>query len=213
MLYFSGKKGIIHSHRDLNSVSSCTDKTNLLGPMPSRLRSPAPRVYTRAVASSDGGKHFIWLFNLNDINKYHFTQLIFSTSNPLQVSVSLCVVDNSSKILLKDLIDRRNSAEFSPITNSVFSCKHFPELETSGTQFAGVDPFLLVLVCRYEWQFIHKDQLLNLVARISCSICTLRVGSSMPSKGSISSLPVSICWKKYWRRKKISFPDSPTGTR
>jgi hypothetical protein len=44
MLYFSGKKGIIHSHRDLNSVSSSTDKTNLLGPIPSRLRSPAPRV-------------------------------------------------------------------------------------------------------------------------------------------------------------------------
>jgi hypothetical protein len=55
MLYFSGKKGIIHSHRDLNSVSSSTDKTNLLGPIPSRLRSPAPRVRTRAAASSDGG--------------------------------------------------------------------------------------------------------------------------------------------------------------
>ena len=46
MLYFSVNKGIIHSHRDLNSVSSFTDKTNLLGPMPSRLRSPAPRVCT-----------------------------------------------------------------------------------------------------------------------------------------------------------------------
>jgi hypothetical protein len=30
-------------------------KTNLLGPMPSRLRSPAPRVRTRAAASSAGG--------------------------------------------------------------------------------------------------------------------------------------------------------------
>ena len=54
MLYFSGKKGIIHSHRDLNSVSSSTDKTNLLGPIPSRLRSPTPRVRTRADASSAG---------------------------------------------------------------------------------------------------------------------------------------------------------------
>jgi hypothetical protein len=44
------KKGIIHSHRDLNSVSSSTDKTNLL--VPSRLRSPAPRVCTRTAASS-----------------------------------------------------------------------------------------------------------------------------------------------------------------
>jgi hypothetical protein len=43
MLYFSVKKGIIHSHRDLNSVSSSTDKTNLLGSIPSRLRSPDPR--------------------------------------------------------------------------------------------------------------------------------------------------------------------------
>jgi len=49
------KKGIIHSHRDLNSVSSSTDKTNLLGPIPSRLRSPAPRVRTRAAASRAGG--------------------------------------------------------------------------------------------------------------------------------------------------------------
>jgi hypothetical protein len=32
-------KGIIHSHRDLNSVSSSTDKTNLLGPIPSRLQT------------------------------------------------------------------------------------------------------------------------------------------------------------------------------
>jgi hypothetical protein len=54
MLYFSEKKGIIHSHRDLNSVSSSTDKTNLLGPMTSRLRSPAPRVRTRAAGSSTG---------------------------------------------------------------------------------------------------------------------------------------------------------------
>ncbi len=55
MLYFSAKKGIIHSHRDLNSVLSSTDKTNLLGPIPSRLRSPAPRVRTRAAVSSVGG--------------------------------------------------------------------------------------------------------------------------------------------------------------
>jgi hypothetical protein len=33
MLYFSVKGGIISSHRDLNSVSSSTDKTNLLGPI------------------------------------------------------------------------------------------------------------------------------------------------------------------------------------
>ncbi len=57
ILYFSVKKGIIHSHRDLNSVSSSTDKTNLLGPMLSRLRSPAPRVCKppRAAGSSGGG--------------------------------------------------------------------------------------------------------------------------------------------------------------
>jgi hypothetical protein len=55
MLYFSVKKGIIHSHRDLNSVSSSTDKTNLLGPIPSRLRSPGPRVNIRVAVSSDGG--------------------------------------------------------------------------------------------------------------------------------------------------------------
>jgi len=54
---FQCKKGIIHSHRDLNSVSSVTDKTKLLGPMPSRLRSPAPLVRKppRAAASSAGG--------------------------------------------------------------------------------------------------------------------------------------------------------------
>ena len=65
------KKGIIHSHRALNSVSSSTDKSNLLGPIPSRLRSAAPRVHA----------------------------------------------------------------------SSCLKCwrKHFPELETSGTQFAGVD--------------------------------------------------------------------------
>jgi hypothetical protein len=57
MLYFSVKKGIIHSHRYLNSVSSSTDKTNLLVSMPSRLRSPAPRVRQppRATGSSAGG--------------------------------------------------------------------------------------------------------------------------------------------------------------
>jgi hypothetical protein len=57
MLNFSVKKGIIHSHRDLNSVSSSTNKTTLLGPIPSRLRSPAPRVRKppRAAASSAGG--------------------------------------------------------------------------------------------------------------------------------------------------------------
>jgi hypothetical protein len=44
MLNFSVKKKIIHSHHALNSVSSSTDKTNLLGPIPSRLRSPIPRV-------------------------------------------------------------------------------------------------------------------------------------------------------------------------
>ncbi len=57
MLYFSVKKGIIHSHRDLNSVSSSTDKTNHLGPIPSRRHSPAPRVCqpSHTVVSSDGG--------------------------------------------------------------------------------------------------------------------------------------------------------------
>jgi hypothetical protein len=54
MLYFSAKKRIIHSHRVLNPVSSSTDKTNLLGPIPSRLRSVTPHVRvvcTRAVVS------------------------------------------------------------------------------------------------------------------------------------------------------------------
>ena len=57
MLYFSVKKGIIHSHRDLNSVSSSTDKTTLLGPIPSRLHSPTDRVRKppRAVVSIAGG--------------------------------------------------------------------------------------------------------------------------------------------------------------
>ena len=44
MIYFSVKKGIIHSHRDLNSVSLSTDKTNCLGSIPSRLHSPTSRV-------------------------------------------------------------------------------------------------------------------------------------------------------------------------
>ncbi len=63
MLYFSAKKGIIHSHRDLNSVSSSTDKTNLLDPMPSRLRSPSPRVRKppRAAASQVWRNHFLEL--------------------------------------------------------------------------------------------------------------------------------------------------------
>ena len=57
MLYFSAKKGILHSHRDLNSVSSSTDRTNLLGSIPSRLRSPVPHVRkpARAAASIAGG--------------------------------------------------------------------------------------------------------------------------------------------------------------
>jgi hypothetical protein len=38
MLYFSVKKGIIHSQRDLNSVSSSTDKTN--GPYPQDFTDP-----------------------------------------------------------------------------------------------------------------------------------------------------------------------------
>jgi hypothetical protein len=56
MLNFSVKKK--HSHRDLNSVSSTTDKTNLVGPIPSRLRSPDPRVRKppRAAVSSAGGR-------------------------------------------------------------------------------------------------------------------------------------------------------------
>ncbi len=56
MLYFSAKKGIIHSHRDLNSVSSSTEKTNLLGPMSSRLHGPTPRVHkSRHAADSSAG--------------------------------------------------------------------------------------------------------------------------------------------------------------
>jgi hypothetical protein len=57
MLYFRVKKGILHSHRDLNSVSSSTDKTNHLGPIPSRLHSPAPHVHkpTCTTDSSDVG--------------------------------------------------------------------------------------------------------------------------------------------------------------
>ena len=63
MLYFSVNKGIIHSHRDLNSVSSFTDKTNLLGLIPSRLRSPTPRVRKspRVTVSSAGGNTFLTL--------------------------------------------------------------------------------------------------------------------------------------------------------
>jgi hypothetical protein len=51
------KQRIIHSHRDMNSVSSSADKTNLLGPIPSRLCSPAPRVRKppRAAPSCAGG--------------------------------------------------------------------------------------------------------------------------------------------------------------
>jgi len=46
----------IHSHRDLNSVSSSTDFIKRLGPIPSSWRIPAPRVdLRRAVASSSGG--------------------------------------------------------------------------------------------------------------------------------------------------------------
>jgi hypothetical protein len=48
------KKGIIHSHRDLNSVSSSTDKTNLLGPIPSRLRSPVIRPFTYLLYTTAG---------------------------------------------------------------------------------------------------------------------------------------------------------------
>jgi hypothetical protein len=46
-----------HSHRVLNSLSSSTDKKNLLGPIPSRLHSPTPRVPNppREVVSSDEG--------------------------------------------------------------------------------------------------------------------------------------------------------------
>ena len=40
ILCFSVKTGIIHSHRDLNSESSSTERTNLLEPMTSSLRSP-----------------------------------------------------------------------------------------------------------------------------------------------------------------------------
>ena len=59
MLYFSVKKGIIHSHRDLNSVSSSTENTNLLGTMSSRLHCPTPRVrnpprVTPTVSSTGG---------------------------------------------------------------------------------------------------------------------------------------------------------------
>jgi hypothetical protein len=55
-LNLSVKTMTIHSHRDLNSVSSSTDKTNLLGHIPSRLRSPDPRVCMtpRAATSSSG---------------------------------------------------------------------------------------------------------------------------------------------------------------
>jgi hypothetical protein len=56
-LFPSEKKRLIHSHRDLNSVPSSTDKTNLLGPIPSRLHSPAPHVRKppRETDSSSGG--------------------------------------------------------------------------------------------------------------------------------------------------------------
>jgi hypothetical protein len=63
MLYFSVKEGIIHSHRDLNSVSSSTYKTNLLGSMTSRLRSPGPRVRRHHVQLPQvvGRKNFLEL--------------------------------------------------------------------------------------------------------------------------------------------------------
>jgi hypothetical protein len=74
-LYLSVKKGIIHSHRDLNSVSSSTDKTNLLGSIPSRLRSPTPRVRKPPRATTfkclrkhfleveTSGSQFTWIYN------------------------------------------------------------------------------------------------------------------------------------------------------
>jgi hypothetical protein len=60
-MYFSVNKGI-HSHRDLNSESSSTDKTNLLGPMTSRLHSPTPRVHkpVEHVELSHGGGTVWW---------------------------------------------------------------------------------------------------------------------------------------------------------
>jgi len=47
----------IHSHLDLNSVSSSTDMMKRLGPVPSSWRIPAPHVDLRRAAVS-GGKHF-----------------------------------------------------------------------------------------------------------------------------------------------------------
>jgi hypothetical protein len=60
-------------------VKSSTDKTNLLGPIPSRLDSPDPRVRTRAGVSSAGGSTSL---NLNH-RLSHRPSLATSTTQPL----------------------------------------------------------------------------------------------------------------------------------
>jgi hypothetical protein len=72
MLYFSVKKGIFHSHRDLNLVSSSTDKTNLLGPMSSTLRKTCQKTLSSCTQATTSSclklfvDLFVVLFSFND---------------------------------------------------------------------------------------------------------------------------------------------------
>ncbi len=78
MLYFGVKKGVINWHRDLNSMSSSTEKTNLLGPMTTRLHSPVPRVRKspRAGVLSVVGNTFL---NLKPVSRNSLELVIIST--------------------------------------------------------------------------------------------------------------------------------------
>jgi hypothetical protein len=140
MLHFSVKRGIIMSSLtcDLNSVSSSTDKTNLLGSIPSRLHSPAPRVHKspRVSDSSVGGSTSLSL-KPAPRNSLELISIVtgdrdVSTSGVHSWNVS---PDTSSSTLLRHHLMTRSQSPFkSPYIGREFLKKKIPKKKITWTE-------------------------------------------------------------------------------
>jgi hypothetical protein len=141
------RKEIIHSHRDLNSVSSSTDKTNLSGPIPSRLRSPAPRVCNppRAVASSVGGNTSLSLkpaarnsLELIRIDTGDRDQCV-NVRRPLLERESWRILGWSSSTLLSQRLMTREESEYSCVMSPALNVNTHEGPSVAQSLFSPID--------------------------------------------------------------------------
>ena len=97
----------VHSHRDLNSALSSTDRTNLLGPIPSSLRIPAPRMRkpARADPSRAGERTSL---SLKPAERNSLELITIATSGR---ALSTCCVGTHSRNVSPDAASSCHSAE------------------------------------------------------------------------------------------------------